>query len=254
MTVAFAPGYLPGSGAARDAVASALPGVQNLLTLKRARQLYLAEAGAVAIYALVLFGALSYTTKPQEAPPEEPMELVMETPPAPPVEPPKPPEAVKPPPPVEEPPPPPPQAVEPAVAPVKPPPPKPVVKVKPKPAPKPVAKPQPERVVERPRPAIAAPVHAPPAPAGATTSVIVNQIHSCLARAGANLYPESQRPRSATVSYRANISATGSVSYSWGSSGNPAFDSAAQRAGSRCGSVQAPGRPAAASGSISFRS
>jgi outer membrane biosynthesis protein TonB len=168
---------------------------------------------------------------------------------------------VKQPEPEPEPPPPPPEAVAPPVAPVKPPPPpKPKVeKPKPKPVPKVEHKPAPQ-VERKPQPAPARVARsreeaapARPVPAGASPSVIANQLHGCLMRAGASLYPESQRPRAGHVGYRANISASGSVSYSWSSSGNPAFDAAAQRAGARCGSVQAPGRPAALSGAINFR-
>jgi protein TonB len=260
MTAAFAPA-LPAGDILIDRGAST-PGVQNLLILKPARQFYIAEILAVGIYALIIAGGLNYKSKPIEAPPEEPMELVLapaEEPPPPP--PPK--EEIKQPEP-EEPPPPPPEAVAPPVAPVAPPPP-PKPKLE-KPKPKPVPKPAPVAKVEhKPAPKVeakprVAPTHAiaaapaRPVPTGATASVIANQLHGCLMRAGASLYPESQRPRSASVGYRASISASGSVSFSWSSSGNPAFDSAAQRAGSRCGSVQAPGRPAALSGSISFRS
>jgi type IV secretory pathway VirB10-like protein len=253
MTAAFAPA-IPDSP--EKGALSTLAGAQTLLVLKDARQNYLAEALAIGVYALILVAALNYTTKPQQAPPEEPMELVMEAPPPPPIEEPKPPEPelAKPPEPQVEEPPPPPMAEKPAVAPVEPPKPKPpVVKVKPKPLPKPVVKQPvaPARPVAA-RPVAVAPVRAAPVPAGATASAIANQIHGCLARAGASLYPESQNPRSAHVGYRANISASGSVSYSWSSSGNPAFDSAAQRAGARCGSVAAPGRPAALSGVINF--
>jgi periplasmic protein TonB len=252
MTAAFAPA-LP-SGPTLSAAGAALPrgGTQNLLSLRPGRQFYLAEAAAIAIYALILSAGLNYTTKPQEAPEEQPMELVMEAPP-PPVEEVKPPEAVEPPPPVIDEPPPPPIAETPAVAPVEPPPPpkpKPIHKDPPKP--KPVVQQRPAAAVGKPQqyPAAAAP--AKPVPVGATASAIANQIHGCLARAGASLYPESQKPRSAHVAYRANISPTGAVSYSWSSSGNPAFDSAAQRAAGRCGHVEAPGRPAALSGAINF--
>jgi protein TonB len=255
MTAAFAPA-IPASP--ETGALSTFPGAQTLLTLKSARQHYLAEAFAIGVYALVLAGALSYTTKPQQAPPEEPMELVMEPAPPPPVEQPKPPEPelAKPPEPQVEEPPPPPVAVKPAVAPVEPPKPRPKPVVKPKP--KPVAKLPEHKVAAQARPAparpvaAAAPARAAPVPAGAAASAIANQIHGCLARAGASLYPESQNPRSAHVPYRANISASGSVSFSWSSSGNSAFDSAAQRAGARCGSVAAPGHPATFNGVINF--
>lgn len=254
MTAAFASALSAGDIAPN---APALPGAQNLLVLKPARKFYLAECAAVALYALIVAAGLSYKAKPIEAPPEEPIELVLapaDPPPEP--EPPPPPEEVKPPEP--EPPPPPPEAVAPPVAPVAPPkvaPPKPAPKPIPKPAPKPVAKverkPQPAAARVAPRREEAAPAR--PVPAGASASFIANQLHGCLARAGASFYPDSQKPRSGRVGYRASISASGSVSYSWSSSGNPAFDAAAQRAGARCGHVEAPGRPAALSGSISFR-
>jgi outer membrane biosynthesis protein TonB len=256
MTAAFAPA-LPGpSGLTESGGLSALSGAQNLLTLKTGRQYYFAEAAAVGLYALILAAALNYTTTPQQAPPEEPMELVMEAAPPPPVEEPKPPEpeAVKPPEPeVEEPPPPPPAAIEPAVAPVEPPKPKPVVP--PKPKPKPVVR-APERpVVAAPHhaAAVAAPVRAAPVPAGATPSAIANQIHMRLARAAANAYPESQKPRSARISYRVTVDASGHItSFSISPSGNAAFDSVASRLGGRIGSVDAPGRAAALSGVLNF--
>jgi len=100
MTSAFAPAILAGPAQTETGVFSALAGAQNLLALKPARQNYLAEAVAVGVYALILAAALNYQAKPQVAPPEEPMELVMEQPAPPPVvEQPKPPdpEAVKPP-------------------------------------------------------------------------------------------------------------------------------------------------------------
>ena len=252
MTAAFAPA-LPAGDIASEI--SDPPGAQNLLMLKPARQFYLAEIAAVGLYALIIASGLYYQSKPIEAPPEEPLELVLAPAEPPPEEPPPPPEEVRAP----EPPPPPPEAVAPPVAPIEPPKkieppkpkPKPVPKVEHKPIPKVEHKPQPQparvaRVREE-----AAPAR--PVPAGASASVIANQLHGCLARAGASLYPESQKPRSAHVGYRALISASGSVSFSWSSSGNPAFDAAAQRAGARCGSVEAPGRPAALSGAINFR-
>lgn len=255
MTAAFAPAYLAGPTTQESQNGPKLLGAQTLLTLKRARQNYFAETAAVALYVAILAGALTYTTKPQPAPAEEPMELVMEAPPPPPVEEPKPPEpeAVQPPP-VEE-PPPPPAAVEPPVAPVKPPePPKPVVKPKPvaKIPPKVVAKPQPQQARSS-APAAAVPARAAPVPAGATASAIANQIHARLMRAAANAYPESQKPRSAHISYRVLIDASGHVtSFSITPSGNAAFDSAAQRLGGRIGTVDAPGHPAALSGSFTF--
>jgi len=255
MTAAFAPTVADLS----DSPLSAPHGAQNLLTLKPARQFYLAEAAAIALYALALSAGLNYKSHPVEAPPEDPIELVMEPAVAPePPPPPPPPELAQPQP--EEIIPPPPAAIEPAVAPVEPEKPKPIVKPKPKPLPKAAAKPQPvhERVEHKPqaqpqqaaRTQAAAP--AKPVPAGATASAIANQIHGCLARAGAALYPENQKPRAAHVGYHASISPSGSVSYSWSSSGNPAFDSAAQRAASRCGHVDAPGHPASFSGAINF--
>jgi periplasmic protein TonB len=228
-----------------------------LLTLKSARQNYFAEAVAVGVYALILAAALNYQAKPVVAPPEEPLELVMEAPP-PPVEEPKPPEpeAVKPPEPeVEEPPPPP--AVEKAVAPIEPPKPRPILKPIPKPVvqhiPKPVEKAQPRPAAEHRVAAVAAPVRAAPIPAGATPSAIANQIHARLMRAAANAYPESQKPRSARISYRVSVDASGHVtSFSITPSGNAAFDSVASRLGGRIGTVDAPGRAAALSGVINF--
>ncbi len=255
MTSAFAPALLAGPAHSEKGVFSALAGAQNLLALKPARQNYLAEAVAVGVYALILAAGLNYQAKPQLAPPEEPMELVMEQPTSPPrVEQPKPPEpeAVKPPEPQVVEPPPPPKAIEPAVAPVEPPKPKPVLP--PKPKPKPVAR-APERQVAAPSNpvAAAAPVRAAPVPAGATPSAIANQIHMRLARAAANAYPESQKPRSARISYRVMVDASGHVtSFSITPSGNAAFDAVAQRLGGRIGTVDAPGRAAALSGVITF--
>ncbi|PPQ29528.1 hypothetical protein CCR94_15150 [Rhodoblastus sphagnicola] len=251
MTAAFA------SALPADDIAQTTPfsGAQHLLVIKPARQFYLAEIAAVGLYALIVAAGLYYQSRPIEAPPEQPLELVL-APAEPPLEePPPPPEEVKPPEPETL--PPPPEAVAPPVAPVEPPKkiekpkpkPKPVPKVEHKPVVKVAPKPAPARVAARREEA----APARPVPAGASASVIANQLHGCLARAGASLYPESQKPRSGHVGYRANISAGGSVSFSWSSSGNPAFDAAAQRAGARCGSVQAPGRPAALSGAISFR-
>jgi outer membrane biosynthesis protein TonB len=246
MTAAFAPTLSARSAVPLTESLSAPSGAQNLLTLKNVRQNYIAEAVAVGVYALILAAALTYSTTPQQAPAEEPMELVMEAPP-PAVEEPKPPEpeAVKPPEPEVEEPPPPPAAIEPAVAPVEPP--------KPKPKPKPVAKPVEHKAPATPRPVAAAPVRAAPAPAGATPSAIANQIHMRLARAAANAYPESQKPRSARISYRVMVDASGHItSFSITPSGNPAFDGVASRLGGRIGTVDPPGRPAALSGVINF--
>ncbi|WP_374545584.1 energy transducer TonB [Rhodoblastus sp.] len=258
MTAAFASALGDDSARPEFEIGKALSGAQNLLTLRPARQFYLAEAAAVALYALILAAGLNYTTRPQEAPEEQPMELVMETPPPPAVEEPKPPAPVVPPQPDAPPPPqaeaqpeplpPPPAAVEPPVAPVKPPP----------PPPKPAAKPKPKPVAQKPapapaRPAAAAPARAVPVPAGATPSAIANQIHARLARAAANAYPESQKPRSARISYRVMVDASGHVtSFSITPSGNAAFDSVASRLGGRIGTVDPPGRPAALSGVINF--
>jgi periplasmic protein TonB len=254
MTSAFAPAILARPAHSEKGVFSALAGAQNLLALKPARPNYLAEAVAIGFYALILAAGLNYQAKPQAAPPEEPMELVMEQPAPTVVEQPKPPEpeAVKPPEPQVEEPPPPPKAIEPAVAPVEPPKPKPIVP--PKPKPKPVVR-APERQVAAPSHAVAAaaPVRAAPVPAGATPSAIANQIHMRLARAAANAYPESQKPRSARISYRVMVDASGHVtSFSITPSGNAAFDAVAQRLGGRIGTVDAPGRAAALSGVITF--
>lgn len=247
MTAAFAPA-LPDVAAPLGTAALASRGAQTLLALKPERQFYLAEAAAVAIYALILAAGLNYSTKPQEAPVEEPLELVMEQP-APAPEPPPPQEQPQeqPPPPVAEQPPPPPVAETPPVAPVEPPKPKPA----PQPKPHPVVKPQP--VAHKPVAAVPAPARPAPPPPGATTSAIANQIHMRLARAAANAYPEAQKPRSARIAYRVNLDASGHVtSFSITPSGNPAFDSVAQRLGGRIGTVDPPGRPAALSGVINF--
>ena len=146
--------------------------------------------------------------------------------------------------------PPPPPVAEKAVAPIEPPKPRPIPKPVVKPIPKPVQKAQP-RPAER-RPAVAAPVRAAPPP-GATPSAIANQIHARLMRAAANAYPESQKPRSARISYRVSVDASGHVtSFSITPSGNAAFDSVASRLGGRIGTVDAPGRAAALSGVINF--
>jgi periplasmic protein TonB len=253
MTAAFAPALPAIPALSPTGGRPAFSGAQNLLALRSARQHYIAEAIAIGVYALILAAALNYTTKPQQAPPEEPMELVMEPAPPPAVEQPKPPEpeAVKPPEPQVQEPPPPPAAVEPAVAPVEPPKPKPVAP--PKPKPKPVVKAPDHKVVAAPHPAIAAPVRAAPVPAGATPSAVANQIHMRLARAAANSYPESQKPRSARISYRVMVDASGHItSFSISPSGNAAFDSVASRLGGRIGTVDPPGRPAALSGVINF--
>lgn len=254
MTAAFAPSVTDVSAPH----ASAPSGAQNLLTLKPPRQFYLGEALAIALYALALYAGLHYKSAPIEVPPEEPIELVMvpaeEPPPPPPL-----PEVVPPPP---EEPPPPPAAIEPPVAPVEPIKPKPIVKPKPLPKPVPKVEPRPvhervERVERRPQAApqhvARAPVAAAPArpvPAGASASVIANQIHGCLQRAGSNY---DSHGKSGRVAYRANISASGSVSYSFSSSGNSQMDAAARGAASRCSHVEAPGHAAALSGIISFR-
>jgi len=260
MTAALAAAYLDVPDIQDPPAGRVLGGAQSLLALKKARQNYLAEGAAVAAYALVLFGLLTYTSKPQDAPAEQPMELVMLPAPPPPVEEPKPPEpeAQKPPEPLPEelpPPPPPPAAVEPAVAPVQPPPPPPPPKPEPvaKPKPKPVAvvKPRPVAAPQHPAAETAVPRTAPPP--GATSSAIANQIHARLARAAADAYPESQKPRSAHISYRVQIDASGHVtSFTITPSGNAAFDSVSSRLGGRIGTVEAPGRPAALSGSFTF--
>lgn len=92
MTAAFAPTLSARSAVSLTESLPAPSGAQNLLTLKSVRQNYIAEAVAVGVYALILAAALTYSTTPQQAPAEEPMELVMEAPP-PAVDEPKPPEA-----------------------------------------------------------------------------------------------------------------------------------------------------------------
>lgn len=252
MTAAFAP-QIPDTPA--FAAAPRLSGAQNLLTLRPSRQFYLAEAAAVAIYALILAAGLSYTSKPLEAPVEEPMELVMEAAPPPPIDEPKPAEPEPPPPVAEEPPPPPPPVAEaPPVAPVEPPPPpKPVVrKEPPKPKPKPAVE-RPAQAARTQQQAVPGPTRVAPPPPGATPSAIANQIHARLAAAASNAYPESQKPRSARVNYRVSIDASGHVtSFTVSPSGNAAFDAVASRLGGRIGTVAAPGKPASLSGVINF--
>ncbi|WP_457798197.1 energy transducer TonB [Methylocystis sp. S23] len=234
-------------------------GAQSLLQSGSQKPNYPAQIGAIAVYALLLGGVVTLSFKTAEAPVEE--QQVIELAPMPVEEPP--PEDT--PPPLEEltlPDPPPPPLMDP-IAPVE----------EMKPAPKPEKKPIPkvEKKVETPakpradakpaptaRPNAAArtdapAVRAPAAPPGATPSAIANHFHACMQRAAANAYPESQAPRTAHVGYRASFSATGSLtSFSVSSSGNGAFDAVANRLGSRCGSVPAPGKPVSLSGSITF--
>jgi periplasmic protein TonB len=229
-------------------------GVQSLLKNGDHRPNYVARIGAAAAYLAVLGAVVTVGFKANEAPIEE--QQVVELAPLPVEEPP--PEDVIPPP--EEmtlPEPPPPQALDPIA---------PIEEVKPVEKPKP-QKP-PEKRVERPQPqqhsaATAKPhaaatsavpaVRAPAAPPGATPSAIANHFHACMQRAAANAYPESQAPRTAHISYHATFSASGSLtSYAISPSGNGAFDAVANRLGSRCGSVPAPGKAVSLSGSLTF--
>lgn len=232
-------------------------GVQSLLQPTAPPPNYIAQAGAAAVYALLLGAVVTLSFRTAETPVEE--QQVIELAPMPVEEPP--PEDVLPPP--EElalPEPPPPPMMDP-IAPVE----------EVKPAPKPV--PKVEKKIEKPikprtdakptttptratnaGPRTDAPaVRAPAAPPGATPSAIANHFHACMQRAAANAYPDSQAPRTAHISYHASFSATGSMtSFSISPSGNGAFDAVANRLGSRCGSVPAPGKPVSLSGSITF--
>ena len=235
---------------------NAAGGAQSLLSVKPPRRNYPVQAVALALYALLLGAAVTTAFKPAEVVTEE--EKTVELAPMPVDEQPPPEDMV----PIEQPDiddtPPPPLAMDP-IAPVEEvkPEPKPKAEPKPKPAPKARVEKAPEKPVSKKQtvaPRVAAPaVHAPAAPPGAQVSAIANHFHSCMQRAAANAYPESQAPRSAHISYRATFSETGSLtSYSISGSGNGAFDAVAQRLGSRCGSVPAPGKPVSLSGSLTF--
>jgi outer membrane biosynthesis protein TonB len=228
-------------------------GAQSLLSAKPPRQNYPAQGVALVLYALLLGAALTTAFKPAEVVTEE--EKTVELAPMPVDEQPPPPDQA----PLEQPDvddTPPPMAMDPIA---------PVEEVKPAPKPKVEKKPAPqprvERTLERPvakkqtaAPRVAAPaVRAPAAPPGAQVSAIANHFHSCMQHAAANAYPESQAPRTAHISYHATFSATGSLtSYSISGSGNGAFDAVAQRLGSRCGTVPAPGHPVSLSGGLTF--
>jgi outer membrane biosynthesis protein TonB len=233
-------------------------GVQGLLQPKPQKPHYYAQAGAAAVYALLLGAVVTLTFKAAEQPVEE--QQVIELAPIPADEPP--PEDTLPPP--EElalPDPPPPPLIDP-VAPVE----------EVKPAPKPIEKPKIEKKVEKPpvakprtdaRPSPTArttpgaartdartdapAMRAPAAPPGATPSAIANQFHACLQRAAASF----EAPLAGRVSYSASFSATGSLT-SFSPSGSGPLVAIASRLGGRCGSVAAPGRPVSLSGVISF--
>jgi len=228
-------------------------GAQSLLQSKAHRPNYPARVGAVVAYLALLGAVVTVGFKTNEAPIEE--QQVIELAPVP-VDEPPPEEETPPPEPIPLPEPPPPLALDP-IAPVE--------------EAKPVERPKPEKKIEKrveraPTPTQerrpAAPSHAqtaalavraPVAPPGATPSAIANHFHSCMQRAAANAYPESQAPRTAHISYHASFSATGSLtSYAISSSGNGAFDAVANRLGARCGSVPAPGKPVSLSGSLTF--
>jgi protein TonB len=258
MSLAAAPAYRATYQQSVQA-AAVTSGAQSLLHGGPQRPNYPARIGAVLAYLALLGAVVTVGFKTSDAPIEE--QQVIELAPVPVDEPP--PEEVTPPPePLDIPEPPPPLALDP-IAPieeVKPPPPKPVERPKPKvekrvehaPAPRRDAHPVAPRAQSAPRSAAPA-VRAPAAPPGATPSLIANHFHGCMQRAAANAYPESQAPRSARISYHASFSATGSLtSYSISPSGNGAFDAVANRLGSRCGSVPAPGRPVSLSGSLTF--
>jgi periplasmic protein TonB len=232
-------------------------GAHALLKKSSHRPNYFASLGAAAAYLAILGAVVTIGFKANQTPIEE--EQVVELAPLAVDEPP--PEEDIPPPPeaMQLPEPPPPAALDP-IAPIE--------------EPKPVEKPKPKKIVEKktppqtPRhnaPADAAPrrattsatsapaVRAPAAPPGATPSAIANHFHACMQRAAANAYPESQAPRTAHISYHASFSASGSLtSYSISPSGNGAFDAVANRLGSRCGSVPAPGKPVSLSGALTF--
>ncbi len=252
-----------GSGPLHElpAFATAAHGAESLLGVKPPRQNYMAQAIALILYALTLGAAVTTAFKPAEVVTEE--EKTVELAPMPVAEEP-PPDQV----PMEQPDvddaPPPPMAMDP-IAPIEEVKPEPKPKAEQKPTPKPAPKPHVERRLEKPvakpvarkqtaAPRVAAPaVRAPAAPPGAQVSAIANHFHSCMQRAAANAYPESQAPRTAHISYHATFGATGSLtSYSISGSGNGAFDAVAQRLGSRCGSVPAPGKPVSLSGSLTF--
>ena len=218
-------------------------GAQILLSVKPPKQNYPAQAVALALYVLLLGAAVTTAFKPAQVVTEE--EQTVELAPMPVDEQPPPPDQPQ----IEQPDvddtPPPPMAMDP-IAPIEEV--KPVAKVEKK-----IEKPI-ERKQQVVAPRVAAPVvRAPAAPPGVQVSEIANHFHSCMQRAAANAYPESQAPRTARISYRATFSATGSLtSYSISGSGNGAFDAVAQRLGSRCGSVPAPGKPVSLSGSLTF--
>ena len=210
----------------------AAAGAQSLLSVKPPKRNYPVQVVALSLYALLLGAAVTTAFKPAAVVTEEEQTVELAPMPV-----------------AEEPPPPPDQA--------------PIEEVKPEPKPKAEQKPAPkqqvERRVEKPfakpaAPRVAAPaVRAPAAAPGAQVSAIANHFHACMQRAAANAYPESQAPRTAHISYHASFSATGSLtSYSISGSGNGAFDAVAQRLGSHCGSVPAPGKPVSLSGSLTF--
>jgi protein TonB len=270
MTAAFAPAFIEPEKLQGADSPVRHGGAHTLLRNHHPRPAYLAQGGAVLVYILAL-GALSFLAKPQPAPQEEPLELVMvpadeqPAPDQPPTAAPTPPPEA--PPPVAEaaptPPddtPPPPVATEPEpVAPVAPPPEPPPVRkaeVKPKPkakpAPAPVAQ---QRPVGRPSPGAPGPSQIPP---NAIPSNYANLVHARIAYAAANTYPRSAIAShlSARIAYHVIISPSGAViSKSITPSGNPVFDSAATEALARAAPFPSTGigRPVSLSGAIAYR-
>lgn len=238
-------------------------GAQSLLHLAAPPPNYPARISAIAAYFALLAAFVTVGFKAPESPVDE--QQVVELAPIPAEEEPPPEDAPPLPETMEI-----PEAPPPALDPIAP-----VEEVKPVEKPKPLPKPTPkiERTVEKSRPhaeprpaqtstrreakpakptprAAAAPaVRAPAAPPGATLSASANAYHGCLQRAAGNM----DAPVRGRVTYHATVSATGAVtSFSIISSSNPSLASLAQRIGSRCGSVPAPGRPGSLSGGISF--
>jgi len=274
MTAALAPSPSPFSDSNID-LFQAEGGVQGLLLPDLPKPSYRTTAIVLIVYALALAGVVTYSAKPVETPPEEPLELVIEpaapAPEAPPTAEEKPVEQPPEVPPVEEPPveeppqdlaPPPPPAVEPEpVAPVEPPkpiPPKPVKKVEKKPPPaKPAVK----------KPAAAAAGHATPpgsagtggaAPSNAVVSGYANLVHARIARVAGNNYPRAALASGASgrVPYHIVIGPSGElISKSITPSGNPALDAAASAALARAAPFPPSGmpRPVSLSGAIAYR-
>ena len=254
MTAAVAEEYLPISEI-ESKLKIAREGAQSLLAPQGGKPPYLLHAAGLALYALVMVAAVSYSAHPHDPVEQEPIELVMlPTPEAP----------VEPTPQIEEPPPPPPVA---EAVPEPPPPlaaePEPVAPVEPKP---PV--PEKKKVVERKPPVVqpraaqnAAPhptaSQAPPPP-NAMPSSYPGQVYARINRAAANTYPRAamMHHESGRVSYHLVISPSGELlSKSITPSGNAAFDTAAAEALAHAAPFPAPGttRPVSLSGAITYR-